>query len=1121
MPHIIAEFNEWKRVFLKIKGLKGPDGRRLFKYRIEEREFSSLREFLTGTVEEYLPEHDLAWLCARPGFSDLFVLFCAEWWRRSYAGDGFKWAPMLSEIAINEDAWTQQQRSKCVERGLNGWGRNISKSGGHTYIGSVAAEGGLPMKLLANARGGIGTLVSRVLHDAKSASVSENDLAELVKGRSGRLLPKSFQQDAIIQLIASLAHTILDLKERAGLTAQSDSILCLDQKIPRWREELPLLMEDQHANSLIEQLVKEAARIRLERQQRVFVASRSLEQIEPGRFWLRSAIDVPESISLEALGKLFEIPLDELPRSADIRISSGNTSIESLIRRRIGGSEYVIARTPWEILGVDAAGEHILHLISKDGRKWSASIPKGFALDPSLPWIFAGDDNLFGYCRQGDGGVNASMAVAAVPSGWIVEPHTSEASIEFAGSIEELSRHAHQFNGEVVATDVDGNQYRSRTGQPGTDESFEWVGRRVWLELQYPSMAFRGMPSLYAIDGSGTKRKVDGEPLFESSLGPIKARFPANGEIRHRSSLLLLPPTSSEKIEPLDERSGLIHLDGWQANFVNLLTPNVAVETAKGDSGLVIRLGVTDSYPTPESIDFEVFWNQTSKPARIRFPFPSKGVRVYDSKGEEIPSRSSIAVQSLLGTRLTVLGTTGGSRVRLTLVATEKKIYRNYYLDSAEGSSPIQVRLADYRTEIDRLLFIDDHPDSTVSLKVEIDGKPAYRLTILPYRVRSIRGEMQFSIESVDRSDIASKDAVALALPLERPGEEPIVLERKTENVGEEVVWNFSPGEFENGTWLVYPPQDSEVQFRPRLWPIDGEGVVDNPYVEAISIADRIAREAAIDELIVILASDFDHQGWDEIERLANQLGHLPLATLDIWRRFVASSKGMASLAFRFSRIKGDFLARFANELPFTWEIVTYDDWHEATELLGSQIENAFGKENQGLLFESYFRNRVDELTTGRNDGVLFYLFGLLMANYFDGEKREAALVKDILAPNAKSILFDGGGSKLNELRTRRGVDETWPEGLEDLMGEARRNSTISKFMCTQELGFKGQVDLVNLPIILAVQVILGETEDWFCNPHKVSYLAEYKSFDPDWFDDAFNLTITRCLGDGLFDQKL
>ena len=31
--------------------------------------------------------------------------------------------------------------------------------------------------------------------------------------------------------------------------------------------------------------------------------------------------------------------------------------------------------------------------------------------------------------------------------------------------------------------------------------------------------------------------------------------------------------------------------------------------------------------------------------------------------------------------------------------------------------------------------------------------------------------------------------------------------------------------------------------------------------------------------------------------------------------------------------------------------------------------------------------------------------------------------------------------------------------------------------------------------------------------------LRACRSFDPDWFAEAFNLTIARCLADGLLDQ--
>jgi hypothetical protein len=260
----LNQLKEWKQIILKLKDLSNPDGRPLYKYRLGEKEFGALEGFLRNWISDYRQHNDLRVIASLPGFSDLFVLYCAEWWRRRYAGEGFKWEPIFADLGIPTSCLTQQQRSRCVEKGLKSWGLHLSRTGGHTYIGSVASQGGLPMKLLATAQGGIGVLISRVLRHAKTASVSSQDLHGWVESLE-YLLPKSFRQPAIFTLITDITWTVLDLKEKVGLASEINPIVQLDQKFPAWRDRFPLPIEDSDAQKLIEQLVKEAARISTER----------------------------------------------------------------------------------------------------------------------------------------------------------------------------------------------------------------------------------------------------------------------------------------------------------------------------------------------------------------------------------------------------------------------------------------------------------------------------------------------------------------------------------------------------------------------------------------------------------------------------------------------------------------------------------------------------------------------------------------------------------------------------------------------------------------------------------------------------------------------------------------
>lgn len=1119
----LNQLKEWKQIILKLKDLSNPDGRPLYKYRLGEKEFGALEGFLRNWISDYRQHNDLRVIASLPGFSDLFVLYCAEWWRRRYAGEGFKWEPIFADLGIPTSCLTQQQRSRCVEKGLKSWGLHLSRTGGHTYIGSVASQGGLPMKLLATAQGGIGVLISRVLRHAKTASVSSQDLHGWVESLE-YLLPKSFRQPAIFTLITDITWTVLDLKEKVGLASEINPIVQLDQKFPAWRDRFPLPIEDSDAQKLIEQLVKEAARIRPERRTLVLPVERSLENSD-GRWQIRSIVELPETIKEKELIELFDLDGQDLPRSAELIIFAGDLYASTSIRRLAGRDAYRVSTLPLEFSGIQSAGEHLLRLSSPDGRTWTASPPRGAALDDELPWLLADNESHYRLVRQGGGGVASQSALVAIPKDWSIRELDEQASVQFVGTVDEVERNAYSFHGLVLAEDKSGNTYKLRTGNAaGTEDSYEWIGRRLWYELRSPAVAFRGTPVLYIVDEDGSKRKVPGDlkstaigTRESASFGPVEIRYPSTGEIGHRSRMLILPGTSSLRLEPIDAHSGKIILDGWKASSVSTLTPNVTAEQVTSDGTVFLYVSVNEGAKTPETIDIKVFWSHTPIPVELRVPFPANGVRGFDQNGRELASLDRLAVQDLLGTRLIVMGLESGTKVKLKLNAADKDIFRKHDIKAAPGALTTEIRIADYRREIDHLHAIDDNPDSTVGLTVEIDGEPKYQLNLLPYQVRPERDDVKFWIESgssiLDR--IATSEVHAQALALERPGEEPQQLEKLDGDQSGRFLWNFAPEDREEGSWLIYPPKDAALQFRPMLWTVGSEIESESHYVRATSTPNRADREGSLDEFIEAIASDFEHPGWIDVNQLVNQVGHLPLSTLDIWRRFVRSSKAMAALALRFNNFRGEFLSRFDNELPFSWDTVAFIHWREAARNLEQQTRTLYGVERGTKVFELFLKSRVGDLTADM--GSLFYLFGIIQAEYFEEEKQQALVVQEILGPQAGDHLFRGENSQLMNLRRGHSHDdEEWPTGFDELLALARKDPKVNPYLYTVRLGFQDGV--INLPLILGTRVALGKTEEWFSDPKNVSLLHDYRSFDPDWFDEAFNLTIARCLANGLFD---
>ena len=107
-----------------------------------------------------------------------------------------------------------------------------------------------------------------------------------------------------------------------------------------------------------------------------------------------------------------------------------------------------------------------------------------------------------------------------------------------------------------------------------------------------------------------------------------------------------------------------------------------------------------------------------------------------------------------------------------------------------------------------------------------------------------------------------------------------------------------------------------------------------------------------------------------------------------------------------------------------------------------------------------------------------------------------------------KTQLFDGVESRLQSL-LRNNANADWPGGLAGEIDIARRGE-LGHFLCPVNYGFRDSV--INLPILLAARAATGEPMDWAQQEAAIRTLRTVQSFDQEWFSEAYDLTVARCL---------
>lgn len=394
--------------------LNRPDGRALFAYRLSDEQFASLQAALIVAIAAARGLDALS--TDHLSFPKCFVLYAAEWWRRGYDGGQLSYARILTELDAADRPWSPTRRGECIDRGLRQWRLPQSSAGGLRYLRAIALQGGLPVALLAAARGSLGGLLTRVLRLALGTLEPSPVLLRGWVASLGEQLPRLYRQEEIYDLLAGVVATVLALRRELGADTNGDTRQRLAQTCPDWRERFPLSIEDANAQALLEQLI----RVPVPAVPEDFRCERWLEQTPEGPWRLRATLELPEHLPTGALRTRFGIDDQEpIPRTFELVLSANGETLQRPARRLAGRDQYRLERRGAALTDGAAGATLQLALIAADERGWPAVPKRGEALDPALPWVFevpasGQTDGTMRWVRQG-GGVRARVIPEVEP----------------------------------------------------------------------------------------------------------------------------------------------------------------------------------------------------------------------------------------------------------------------------------------------------------------------------------------------------------------------------------------------------------------------------------------------------------------------------------------------------------------------------------------------------------------------------------------------------------------------------------------------------------------------------------------------------------------------------------
>lgn len=1101
------KIKKWLNDFLARRGLKSPDGRHLFSYHATPEEFLTLEEGLKQNMSLASmlghPNPFSLWDNV-PDFDALFVLYAALCWQQRYGGTTWTYDVILNSLNVSRQSHSDM--SRIIERGLSFWGvaRNTH---GLAYLGAIAREAGLPQKLLSENRGAVGHILHSVLREAIRSGQSGSIITSWIESCK-TLLPQSYRNEEVIGLLADSINAILTIKRNLRASTLDEAMVELEEKAPNWRSSFPLPLYDDTARDLLSRLLEDAATsTTTTRTGSPVSAVRSLIR-QPGQDWdILARLDIPSRIETGLT--------QEKPRVLSMRIISGQRSFESVLKKFADSDSYFFQqKKDMTFAGSDATQEILVQYTTPSGFCQTHPCRGGIELDCELPWIFEGEEYGYLFRQQGGGSVRGRVCYVALAPGWEAE------DAEAIGRLSDINRHVYRMtkSGHIKKGDL---IFYIRTSELMGDECDWNRDNRFWdVEMLQPSLAFRGLPKPIVSTG-GTKKNLHGEilqktvgmenfvPLSTTSaaVGVTQVWFKSRNGASLRSHMLLLPERASIKISSDKKGNGILRLEGWEAETAYLSEEQSGLELdccAHGNS-LELAFKSLPNHTPPATVDICVSWRNNLQPARIRVPFPQIGARLFNAEGQEIHSNRQICVQHLHGLRLYCFAL-GVRDVALRLSHGGKKL--DYPLEIHDGRTII--RLIDWYDAILGILSMTQGLDELVSLDILFDGKHVAHWTVARYESCLIPEETKVVLYLPGHGTRPPQGYALRALLLPHPELGAKQLEETlNEDGAPSGKWELSEVLDKPGPWLIYDDTDA-TSLRPLLWIVEGDSAESprNQLQVAVAQTDKNVREQAL--FSCVAAMEEDGQGlntpeWETLVSLFNHVKHLPLATLEIWRPLLCSSRIMAMIALHPGISFQDLTSRVDTELPFLWNLVSLQDWRYASERVKVYLEKLIPSDISLGIWQEYMQKTMEQLGAGCPS-----IHALIhVALSLPCEQQKLTQIRPhFTKETVKSFLFTDTNSEMQKLLRRHANDE-WPTDFLHLVNRERQQDPTASFLAFSQ-GHRNSV--LGLPVLLALQSL--EPQRAFIarplDPDTLFSIREHLHFDAEWFEQC-STYITFC----------
>ncbi len=985
-------------------------GRPLWSYKMTDPELAELQQLLIGVTQA----QSLRSVIARfePHYAEAFVLFASTWLQRNSAGRPM-WLPLLK--AINAEEMDQSDRMALVERGLERWGLAVfhTKTSSR-FLDSLACQGGFPRSdLLLQTASHIMDYFEEVLARYDKYQHSEN-LADIATDCL-ELLPVTLRQSSFSALIVELIECLLEWKTAYNLGDFKNPVEVLEVERPFWRDELPFLVLDKEANTLINKILYRTSQFR----RREFNPIRIKRQLVPcdGGFRLAANVYVAKEMRSEDLEKY--VGNQNLPNSFFVNTDTSDSS-----RFRTAGFSLISGPSAaWRVstyhtkVKNSVAADEIKYSIDSDGRQLAEGIyPKGEALAEGMPWVFQVSSSSLNYIGQGAVKSNASRLFVASSSP--PRAATMLSSSKHIGALLGTKLAVYEVTGKVT---VDGQAGDFNiVCQAGANEDYQvFVETPIHHSISAKHPVYLGSPVIKAIQRDHESeiaaselywhRRGCGEllPLGSSeALGQGAIVWLRDGEVLWEAPAVILPEDFEYSVVALDDGSFELYISNSAGAKIGYVSqdPNWKMSSAEaGDTH--IRAYFSARNVNEESLNIFLKWDELEDAeCQISIPIAFNLASIVNRQGETFREldAGSLTVAELANMRMRIRTAQDISDVRVVahLLGPPNAIGNEAVLIKKTISVTVDCRHgmslifgSQFALGIENIFNHADELDSSISLAVYSGG---YEIPNIIPRIRRYKHDLSFSDDghtaTIKRTQAAANaDTLSLFMsPIWNFGQEPILLQPDDP---EATILKYKLPEIERaeyGAWLIWASPDMSVRPRIKTYAVPNrlqdpkklgalgaqllaamnddneQQEVFHEYLKEGSVPYHVkylepndpASLHALNASVYAMGRDPDHPDWEYFDRIVERIDALEPLALYAMTSLQRNDEALVSLLLR----NGENFQRIWNlteRLGISWHLIPVEAWVQGISQYFDRYKkafNSFRKTDENVFYTLIYR---------------------------------------------------------------------------------------------------------------------------------------------------------------------